>query len=45
VSVLGSLFTIVTITLAVVLDRERLPRIAWAGVAAAIIGVVLLSVR
>ena len=45
VSVLGSLFTIVTVTLAVTLDHERLPRIAWVGVAAAIAGVVLLSVR
>ena len=45
VSVLGSLFTIVTVGLAVTLDHERLPRPAWAGVAAAIIGVVLLSAR
>ncbi len=43
VSVLSSLFTIVTVTLAVTLDHERLPRIAWAGVVAAIVGVVLLS--
>ena len=43
VSVLGSLFTIVTVTLAVTLDRERLSRIAWAGVATAIVGVILLS--
>lgn len=45
VSVLGSLFTIVTVGLAVALDHERLPRIAWAGVAGAIAGVVLLSAR
>lgn len=45
VSVLGSLFTIVTVGLAVALDHERLPRIAWAGVAGAIAGVILLSVR
>lgn len=43
VSVLSSLFTIVTVALAVTLDHERLPRVAWAGVAAAIAGVVLLS--
>jgi drug/metabolite transporter (DMT)-like permease len=45
VSVLSSLFTIVTVTLAVTLDHERLPRVAWAGVVAAIAGVVLLSAR
>ncbi len=43
VSVLSSLFTIVTVTLAVTLDHERLPRVAWAGVVAAIAGIVLLS--
>jgi drug/metabolite transporter (DMT)-like permease len=45
VSVLGSLFTIVTVSLAVTLDGERLTRIAWAGVAAAITGVILLSAQ
>lgn len=45
VSVLGSLFTIVTVALAVTLDHERLPRSAWAGVAAAVVGVILLSAR
>ena len=43
VSVLGSLFTIVTVTLAVTLDDERLSRAAWAGVGAAVAGGVLLS--
>ena len=45
VSVLSSLFTIVTVALAVTLDRERLPRVAWAGVVAAMGGVILLSAR
>jgi len=45
VSVLSSLFTIVTVSLAVTLDHERLSRIAWTGVVAAIAGVVLLSAR
>lgn len=43
VSVLGSLFTIVTVSLAVTLDHERLSRAAWAGVGAAVVGVILLS--
>ena len=45
VAVLSSLFTIVTVTLAVTLDHERLPRVAWVGVAAAATGVVLLSMH
>ena len=45
VSVLGSLFTVVTVALAVILDGERLPRIGWAGVACALAGVVLLAAR
>ena len=43
VSVVGSLFTVVTVGLAILLDRERLAPIAALGVTAAITGVVLLS--
>ncbi len=43
VSVLGSLFPVVTVTLAVVLLGERLSRLQAVGVAAALAGVVLVS--
>jgi drug/metabolite transporter (DMT)-like permease len=43
VSVLGSLFPVVTVALAFTLDRERLSRAAGVGVAGVIAGVVLLS--
>ncbi len=43
VSVLGSLFPVVTVALAFVLQGERLSRLQSAGVAAALIGVVLLA--
>jgi drug/metabolite transporter (DMT)-like permease len=43
VSVLGSLFPVVTVTLAFVFLHERLSRVQWTGVAASIAGVVLLS--
>jgi drug/metabolite transporter (DMT)-like permease len=45
VSVIGSLFPIVTVGLAFALDRERLSPAQAAGVLAAIVGVVLLSVH
>jgi drug/metabolite transporter (DMT)-like permease len=45
VSVLGSLFPIVTIALAFVVGGERLSRVQGIGVAAAIAGVVLVSAR
>jgi drug/metabolite transporter (DMT)-like permease len=43
VSVLGTLFPIVTVTLAFLIDRERLAPWQAAGVAAAIAGTVLLG--
>lgn len=45
VSVLGSLFPVVTVALALGLDRERLVPSQALGVAGAILGIVLLSVR
>ena len=45
VSVLGSLFPLVTVTLALSLDRERLTGSQLAGVAATLAGVVALSAR
>ncbi len=45
VSVLGSLFPVVTVGLAVGLDGERLRRAQTLGVFATIVGVVMLSVR
>lgn len=45
VSVLGSLFTVVTVGLAMTLDRERLSPVAGVGVVAAIVGVILLSAQ
>lgn len=45
VSVLGSLFPVVTVALAVGLDRERLSATQALGVAGTIAGVVLLSAR
>lgn len=45
VSVLGSLFPVVTVALAVGLDRERLSPVQSLGVAGTIVGVVLLSIR
>jgi drug/metabolite transporter (DMT)-like permease len=45
VSVLGSLFPVVTVLLAVVLGGERLSRPQAGGVAAALAGIVLLSAR
>jgi drug/metabolite transporter (DMT)-like permease len=44
VSVIGSLNPVVTVTLALVFLHERLSRPQWAGVGAALTGVVLLSV-
>jgi drug/metabolite transporter (DMT)-like permease len=44
VSVIATLFPVVTITLALVFLHERLSRPQWAGVTAALTGVVLLSV-
>lgn len=44
VSVLGSLFPVVTVALALLLLGERLSRIQQAGVAATIAGVVLISI-
>jgi drug/metabolite transporter (DMT)-like permease len=43
VSVVGSLFPVVTVGLAYFLDHERLGRLQWAGVVLALVGVVLLS--
>jgi drug/metabolite transporter (DMT)-like permease len=43
VSVIATLFPVVTVTLALVLLHERLSRAQWAGVGAALAGVVLLS--
>ena len=45
VSVLGSLFTVVTVALAVILDGDRLPRIGWVGAACAVAGVILLAAK
>lgn len=45
VSVLGSLFPVVTVGLALGLDRERLVPSQAAGVVAALVGIVLLSAR
>lgn len=45
VSVLGSLFPVVTVALALGLDRERLSPSQLAGVAATLAGVVVLSAR
>ena len=44
VSVIATLFPVVTVTLALVFLHERLSRVQWAGVGAALTGVVLLSV-
>ena len=44
VSVIATLFPVVTVTLALVFLHERLSRMQWAGVGAALTGVVLLSV-
>ena len=44
VSVIATLFPVVTVTLALVFLHERLSPVQWAGVAAALTGVVLLSV-
>jgi drug/metabolite transporter (DMT)-like permease len=44
VSVIATLFPVVTVTLALLLLHERLSRVQWAGVGAALAGVVLLSV-
>jgi drug/metabolite transporter (DMT)-like permease len=44
VSVIATLFPVVTVTLAFVFLRERPSRTQWAGIAAALAGVVLLSV-
>ncbi len=44
VSVIATLFPVVTVTLALVFLHERLSRVQWAGVATALAGVVLLSV-
>jgi drug/metabolite transporter (DMT)-like permease len=44
VSVIATLFPVVTVTLAFVFLHERLSRAQWAGVLAAMTGVVLLSV-
>ena len=43
VSVIATLFPVVTVTLALVFLHERLSRVQWAGVGAALTGVVLLS--
>ena len=45
VSVLGSLFPVVTVLLAFTLQGERLSRVQGAGVASALAGVVLVSMR
>jgi drug/metabolite transporter (DMT)-like permease len=44
VSVIATLFPVVTVTLALLLLHERLSRAQWAGVGAALTGVVLLSI-
>ena len=44
VSVIATLFPVVTVTLAFVFLKERPARVQWAGIAAALVGVVLLSV-
>jgi drug/metabolite transporter (DMT)-like permease len=43
VSVIATLFPVVTVTLAFVFLKERPSRMQWAGIAAALTGVVLLS--
>jgi drug/metabolite transporter (DMT)-like permease len=43
VSVIATLFPVVTVTLALVFLHERPSRVQWAGIAAALTGVVLLS--
>lgn len=43
VSVIATMFPVVTVTLALVFLHERLSRVQWVGVAAALTGVVLLS--
>lgn len=43
VSVIATLFPVVTVTLAFVFLRERPSRVQWAGIGAALTGVVLLS--
>ena len=43
VSVIATLFPVVTVTLALIFLHERLSPVQWAGVAAALSGVVLLS--
>ena len=43
VSVIATLFPVVTVTLAFVFLKERPSRVQWAGIAAALSGVVLLS--
>jgi drug/metabolite transporter (DMT)-like permease len=45
VSVVGSLFPVVTVGLAYFLDKERLAPLQWLGVVLALVGVVLLSVH
>jgi drug/metabolite transporter (DMT)-like permease len=45
VSVVGSLFPVVTVGLAYFLDHERLAPLQWLGVALALLGVVMLSVH
>jgi len=45
VSVLGSLAAVVTVALAIAIDRERLSRVQAAGVVATLAGVVVLSAR
>ena len=44
VSVIATLFPVVTVTLAFVFLHERPSRVQWTGIAAALVGVVLLSV-
>jgi len=44
VSVIATLFPVVTVTLAFIFLKERPSRVQWAGIAAALTGVVLLSV-
>ena len=44
VSVISSLFSAVTVLLAWIFLRERLARWQWAGVAAILVGIVLVSV-
>ena len=44
VSVIATMFPVVTVTLALPVLHERPSRVQWAGIAAALAGVVLLSV-